>query len=107
MEILLAVLAAFGACAVLTCLALCLLAPFCARGMTTVWRVRGNAADLEYRVRLCVLLQRLGLLSPRMVLADCGLTQDARKRAELLCADLPRIDLVAEKDLLTYFEMRE
>ena len=75
--------------------------------MTVVWHVKGTAPDLEYRVRLCLLLQKLGLLSPRLVLADCGLTQDAKRRAELLCRNCPGIDLVLEKDLLTYFEMRE
>ena len=107
MEILLATLAAFGACTVLTCFALCLLAPFCARGMTVVWHVCGAAPDLEYRVRLCLFLQKLGLLSPSLVLADRGLTQDARRRAELLCRQCPGIDLVLAKDLETYFEMRE
>ena len=107
MEILLAVLAAFGALTVLTCFAMLLLAPVCAKNMTTVWHVRGNAPDLEYRVRLCVFLQRIGLLASRLVLVDCGLNPDARLRAELLCANLPGVDLVAENDLITYFEMRE
>ena len=107
MELLLAILAAFGAIMVLTSFALWLLAPFCARGMTVVWHVDGTAPDLEYRVRLCLFLQKIGLLSPKLVLVDCGLTQDARRRAELLSKDCFWIDLVMENDLLTYFEMRE
>ena len=105
MEILFAVLASFGAILVLGCFALCLLSPFCGRNMVTVWHLRGTAPDLEFRVRLCLLLQKMGLFSPKLVIADCGLTSDARKRAEILCRQQPFVDLIMAKDLLTYFEM--
>lgn len=105
MEVLLAILASFGAILVFGCLALCLLAPFGGREMVTVWHVQGTASDLEFRVRLCLLLQKMGLFSPKLVIADCGLNLDARKRAEILCRHQPSVDLIMSKDILTYFEM--
>jgi len=105
MEILLAVFAAVGACTVLAALVLLILAPMTARHMVTIWHVRDETADLEYRVRLCLLLQKMGLLSARLVLVDCGLKADARKRAEILCREQPLVDLVSRCDLDTYFDM--
>lgn len=105
MELLLAVLAAVGACTVLIALALLILAPMSARNMVTIWHVRGAANDLEYRVRLCLFLQKTGLLSSKLVLVDCGLTAEARKRAEILCREQPMTDLVSRCDLDTYFDM--
>lgn len=104
MDTLLAVLAALGACSVFVALALLILSPMTARNMVTVWQIRGAVPELEYRVRLYLLLQKLGLVSFRLVLVDSGLSPDARKRAELLCRDESMTDLVSACDLSTYFD---
>ena len=104
MEILLGVFAALGVLVFLGTLAILLLSPLFCRGMVTVWHIGGECDELEYRVRCCVLLQKFGLVSARLVLVDEGLTAPARKRAEVLSRELPGVDLVTYGDLETYFE---
>lgn len=104
MEILLGILAALGACVILWCVALLILSPISGRNMFSLWYVSGTCEELEYRVRLCLLLQRIGLFTHRLVLVDCGLLPEARHRAELLLREQPMMDLVRQEDLKTYFD---
>ena len=105
MEVLLGVFSALGVLVVLWCLALLLLSPLSGRGMIAVWRLQSPGSELEFRVRCCVLLQKCGLCPARLVLVDCGLCPENRKRAEFLAREQPFVDLVGEKDLLTYLDM--
>ena len=104
MDTLLAVLAALGACTVFAALALLIFSPMTARNMVTVWQIRGTVPDLEYRVRLYLLLQKVSIVSSRLLLVDAGLTSDARRRAELLCRETSLVDLISVCDLSTYFD---
>lgn len=104
METLLAIFAALGGCVVLLCMALCILSPMMGRGIVTVWHLRGSCEDLEFRVRCCVLLQKWGLFTSTLLLVDCGLNAEDRKRAELLACEQPMVDLISECDLHTYFD---
>ena len=105
MEVLLGILAAVGTLVFLWCLSLWILSPLSARGMITLWNLQGPCEDLEFRVRCCVFLQRSGLFSSRLLLVDCGLMPEARKRAESLAREEPLVDLISQKDLDTYFDM--
>ena len=78
--------------------------PVDAEGMLTLWRLEGDAPDLEKTVRGLHRLRSAGLLSSTVVMLDCGLSPEARKRAEILARDELWLHLIAEKDLCTYFD---
>lgn len=105
MDILLAVLTSLGTCVVLCSGVLMLLSPVMGRKMVTVWHLRDDCEDLEFRVRCCVFLQKCGLFTWKLLLVDCGLNPHDRRRAELLAREQPMVDLVSECDLHTYFDM--
>ncbi len=104
MEILLGAFAALGVLVFLGSLTILLLSPLFCRGMVTVWHICGECEELEFRVRCCVLLQKFGLVSARLLLVDAGLTVPARKRAEAFARELPGVDLITYGDLETYFD---
>ena len=87
MEILLCVLAACGLLILLWCVTALLLFPAAGEDMTLVWPIEGDCPELEFRVRAYLWLCRAGLFRARLVLTDCGMTMDARRRAELLAKD--------------------
>ena len=89
----------------LWCLTGLLLYPVSAGGMVTIWRISGRIPDLERRVRYCLWLQRTGLLQSTVLLVDCGLMPEARRRAEILTRNEPKLHLISECDLTTYFEL--
>lgn len=76
----------------------------CTRKTVAILRLSGKAEELEHRVRGCKWLQKWGLFPPTLLLVDCGLSADARHRAECFAKDDPYLHLIAEKDLLTYFD---
>ena len=104
MEIVTAILSCCGGLFLLWCIAGFLL---CSRGeenTVTLLRLFGDVPELERQVRRCRWLRSMGLSTGPVLLLDCGLTPDARKRAALLCRDDAFVHLLAEGDLLTYFD---
>ena len=103
MEILLAILACGGVILLLMALWGLLL-----RGQDgetlLLLRLSGDAPDLERRVRRAGWLRSLGFGELQAVLLDCGLSPEARRRAERLAAPETDLHLLAEQDLLTYFD---
>jgi len=56
-------------------------------GLFTVIAASGNAEQLEQTVMSLVWLRESGKINTRIVIADCGLTVQSRKLAELLAKD--------------------
>ncbi len=104
MEIVTAILSCGGVLFLLWCLAGFLLYSRAEENTVTLLRLTGDAPELEKQVRWCKWLQNAGISSWPMLLVDCGMKPEARKRAELLAADSTFVHLVAEGDLLTYFD---
>jgi len=95
MMVLFSVLAAAGLVFVAWCLTGRLLLP--ARGVLVLCRVRGDAPELEQTVRSLTWLVESGLLRATLRIADCGLTPEARARAEALAARRRYIEIVEEE----------
>ena len=103
MEILLAILACCGAFWMLAALWGLLLRGY--DGETALLlRLRGDAPELEKRVRRAKWLQSMEGGELPVLLLDCGLSPQARRRAEKLAQGEMNLHLLAEKDLLTYFD---
>ncbi|MDO4845807.1 MAG: hypothetical protein Q3977_04255 [Oscillospiraceae bacterium] len=93
MEFFACVLAACGFATLLWCISALLLFPAASADMMVVWRMEGDCPELEFRARSYLWLCRAGFFDARLVLTDCGMTADARKRAEMLAKDNSRIEL--------------
>lgn len=104
MEIVTAILALWGGLFLLWCAAGFLLCSCREENTVTLLRLFGDVPELERQVRRCRWLRSVGLSAGPVLLLDCGMTGDARKRAELLCRDDAFVHLLAEGDLLTYFD---
>jgi hypothetical protein len=104
MELLAALMLCGGILLFLWALTGATLYPIHAEGMLLLWRVGGDVTELEKTVRGLLRLQKAGFFSATVVLVDCGLTADSRKRAELLTREERWMHLIAEKDLCTYFD---
>ena len=104
MEILLGILAAFGAAALLWCVAGLMLLPVTGCETRTLLHVGGACPALEYRVRGCLLLRRLALPNVRIVLVDCGMTAQTAEVARRLAADHDAVELVSAEDLKSYLD---
>ena len=104
MEILTAFFLAGGIFLVLWCVFGLLLLPAAMENFVTVWHLCGEAPSLEKRVRSLRWLQRTGFFPSCILLVDCGLSFDARKRAELLARNEIGIHLVSQQDFFTYFD---
>jgi len=95
MMVIFSLLAAAGLVLVVWCLAGRLLLP--AHGVLVCCRVRGDAPELEQTVRSLSWLVESGLLRATLCIADCGLTPEARARAEALAARRRYIEIVEEE----------
>ena len=103
MEILLAILACGGVLLLLMALWGLLLRG--REGETVLLlRLTGDAPDLERRVRRAKWLQSMEDGELPVLLLDCGLSPQARRRTEKLALGEMNLHLLAEKDLLTYFD---
>ena len=87
MELLLCVISVCGILTILWCLTALLFFPVAGEDMALVWRVKGACPELEYRVRGYLWLRRVGFFRARLLLADCGLEQEARRCAEILARE--------------------
>ncbi len=94
-QVLFSALAAAGLVLVVWCLAGRLLLP--ARGVLVCCRVRGDAPELEQTMRSLSWLVESGLLRATLRIVDCGLTPEARARAEVLSARRRYIEIVEEE----------
>ena len=104
MELVAAIMICGGALLLFGMLAGWTLYPVNAEGMLTLWRVTGDAPELEKTVRVLLRQRNVGAFSGTVVILDAGLTDEARRRAELLARDELWLHLIAEKDLGTYFD---
>ncbi len=93
-QVLFSALAAAGLALVVWCLAGRLLLP--AQGVVVCCRARGDAPELEQTMRSLTWLVESGLLRASLRIVDCGLTPEARARAELLAARRRYIEIVEE-----------
>jgi len=104
MEIVTAILALCGGLFLLWCAAGFFLCGTAGEDAVTLLRLHGDAPELEKQLHHCKWLRSMGLCAGSVLLLDCGMTRDARKRAELLCREDAFVHLLAEGDLLTYFD---
>lgn len=96
-ELLLGFLAAAGLILLIWCAAGAILRGPGASELEAVYRCRGDAPALEQTVRRLVWLAESGLWAGSVRIVDCGLTQDARRRAEKLAARYGYIRLEVEE----------
>lgn len=83
-QILVCTLASAGLLLVIWSLSAALLLP--AQPECVLLAARGDAAELEQRVRACRFLCDSGLLGAEVLIVDCGLSLHGRAVAERLCA---------------------
>ena len=98
MEFLTAILTAGGVLVFLWCVTGLLLFPVCGEDTTLIWRMTAPCPELEYRLRGYLWLLRTGLCGARLMLVDCGLSEEDRRRVELLTREEPMVILADEKN---------
>ena len=96
-KMLAAFLTAAGGVLLLWCAAGALLRGRRTAGLEAVYRCRGGAPELEQTVRRFVWLRESGLWDGPLCIVDCGLTHDARRRAETLAACFGYIRIESEE----------
>ncbi len=101
-EICVCALAAAGILLVIWALSAALLLP--AREDCVLLLARGDAENLEQRVRSYRFLCDSGLLQTRLMIVDCGLTARGRETAARLCAQ-GGAELRARCDIVELLEM--
>ncbi len=104
MEVLTGSVFCLGVLFLFWCTKCVLLRPSFAEEHLTLLRLSGDAPLLEKQVRYLRWMQNSGMQPWPAVLVDCGMTPDARKRAEILATEDLFLHLVAEDDLFTYFD---
>lgn len=78
------------------CLVGTFLLPVAGADLTTSYRVRGEAPELEQTVRGFLWLQETGIIDMRLEIIDCGLTDGAQRRAALLAQQHESIQVIKE-----------
>ena len=96
MEILTAILTAGGVLLFLWCVTGLLLFPVCGEDTVLVWHMAAPCPELEYRLRGVLWLLRTGLCGARLVLVDCGLSEEDRRRVIWLTEQEPAVTLTDE-----------
>ncbi len=104
MSIVFCLFAVFGAFVSVLCVAGLFLLPLPC-GMVTIWRIGGDCADLEHRVRAYCFLRHLGIVSAPLVLADCGLDPMPAACAACIAKRFDGVVLVPADDLEAYIKM--
>ena len=94
MELFSCVLMVCGILSLLWCVTALLLFPAADADMTVVWEVWGDCPELEFRIRAYLWLSCVGFFRAKLRLLDCGMTEDARRRAEFLARDHSLIECV-------------
>ena len=67
---------------------------------------KGDGEELEQAVTGILWLMGGGFMGGRVVIADCGLTEEGRAVARQLCRREPAVDLLAADDLPDYITGR-
>lgn len=70
----------------------------------TVLPGRGDGEDLEQAVTGLLWLRGSGLLEGRILIADCGLTDEGRSAAQALCRREPAVWMCEREELPGYIE---
>ena len=71
----------------------------CSSEMFTVVLASGDACGLEHTVQSLLWLCENGKLSGTILISDCGLSDDARKMAEILADTSSRVTLCTQSEL--------
>ena len=90
------VLAAAGLMRFLWGLAGAVLLPVAGDNLTMVCRAKGDAPELEQTVRSFAWLRGTGMVELPLQILDCGMTPQARRRAERLARQHPYVQLIAQ-----------
>ena len=93
-QILSCVLAAAGVLLFLWCLLGAFVLPVETPGLTAVYRARGNAQDMEQMVRGFAWLRGTGVMDMPLQILDCGMDEEALRRAEHLARQHPYIQII-------------
>lgn len=102
-EIIVCALASAGIVLVIWALTAALLLP--ARAECLLLAARGDADDLEQRVRCYRFLCESGLLHARLIVVDCGLSPAGRVLATRLCTMEGDVRLCTQDALLEQWKM--
>lgn len=98
-EILIVILAVCGVLMLIWCITGLMLRPLGGRALRMVYPARGEAEPMEHALRGAAWLREVGLISCDVFIADCGMSEAARQRAEILCKRLEFVHLVPEAQL--------
>ena len=101
LEMVLALLAAVGLVFLLWMLVVRRLLPLSDKYgiVVTVVRGKGNGEGLEQRVRELLWLRQSNLFRGNIVIVDCGLNEQGRALARLLCANTDEVFLCSAENL--------
>ena len=75
--------------------------------VTALISARGDGCELEQSVRGQLWLRQSGLWQGRLILLDCGLSEEGRSIARRLAGDHPWIILCGREELPRYLERLE
>lgn len=98
---------AVGVVFVAWCLAGLLLSPVFGKGMVTFCYVQGDGAGLEQTVRSYGWLREGRENGGRLVLVDCGLTEQGLELAQVLRERHGWVDYCPQQALVDYIELTE
>lgn len=104
LDLLLIFLAAAGVILVLWCLLGLLLLPVFGCSMVTLYYVKGDGEDLEQKTRAYSWLREGRLSGGRMVIVDCGLTEQGIGRTYLLRKRYPWVEYCTRDSLTDYID---
>ena len=102
LDILLVFLAAAGVALILWCLLGLLLAPVFGRNMVTLCYAEGDGGELEQKIRSYGWLRDGRLTGGRLVIVDCGLTEQGIGRMCLLQERYPWVEYCQRDQLIEY-----
>ncbi len=102
LDLLLIFLAAAGVVLLLWCLLGLLLLPVFGRNMVTLCYARGCGEDLEQKVRAYGWLRDGRISGGRMIVVDCGLSEQGVGRTHLLQERYPWVEYCPREALIDY-----